>query len=66
MIAQLEKEAEAGVAEKAYCVEEMGKTEAKKSELEDEIEKFDIKIDENAAKSRWTSAAVEHGTGLDE
>lgn len=51
MIAKLEKEAEEDAAEKAYCDEEMGKTEAKKSELEDEIEKLNTKIDENAAKS---------------
>merc|ERR1719498_963668 len=34
MIAKLEKEAEAEATEKAYCDEEMSKTEAKKSELE--------------------------------
>jgi len=51
MIAKLEKEAEADAAEKAYCDEEMGKTEAKKSDLEDEVEKLNTKIDENAAKS---------------
>lgn len=51
MIAKLEKEAEADAAEKAYCDEEMGKTEAKKSDLEDDIEKLNTKIDENAAKS---------------
>lgn len=51
MIAKLEKEAEADAAEKAYCDEEMGKTEAKKSDLEDDVEKLNTKIDENAAKS---------------
>merc|ERR1719199_2423182 len=34
MIAKLEKEAEAEATEKAYCDEEMSKTEAKKGELE--------------------------------
>merc|ERR1719262_847250 len=34
MIAKLEKEAEADATEKAYCDEEMAKTEAKKAELE--------------------------------
>merc|ERR1719498_2349006 len=34
MIAKLQKEAEAEASEKAYCDEEMSKTEAKKSELE--------------------------------
>jgi DNA repair exonuclease SbcCD ATPase subunit len=51
MIAKLEKEAEEDAAEKAYCDEEMSKTEAKKTELEDDIEKLSTKIDENAAKS---------------
>jgi len=51
MIAKLEKEAEEDAAEKAYCDEEMGKTEAKKSDLEDDIEKLTTSIDENAAKS---------------
>jgi len=51
MIAKLEKEAEADAAEKAYCDEEMAKTEAKKSELEDEIEKLTTKIDQAASKS---------------
>ena len=36
MIAKLEKEAEEDAAEKAYCEEEMAKTEAKKQELDDE------------------------------
>ena len=37
MIAKLEKEAEEDAAEKAYCDEEMAKTEARKQELDDEI-----------------------------
>jgi len=51
MIAKLEKEAEEDAAEKAYCDEEMAKTEAKKSELESEIEKLSTKIEQDAAKS---------------
>jgi len=51
MIAKLEKEAEDDAAEKAYCDEEMAKTEAKKQELDDEIAKLTSKIDQNAAKS---------------
>ena len=51
MIAKLEKEAEEDAAEKAYCDEEMAKTEAKKQELDDEIAKLTSKIDQNAAKS---------------
>merc|ERR1719182_1308886 len=48
---QLTKEAEEDAAEKAYCDEEMAKTEAKKQELDDEIAKLTSKIDQNAAKS---------------
>merc|ERR1719468_866852 len=51
MIAKLEQEAEEDATEKAYCDEEMAKTEAKKQELDDEIEKLTSKIDQNAAKS---------------
>jgi chromosome segregation ATPase len=51
MIAKLEKEAEEDAAEKAYCDEEMAKTEAKKQELDDEIAKLTSKIDKAAAKS---------------
>merc|ERR1740121_3100251 len=41
MIAKLESEAE----EKAYCDEQMSKTEAKKSELEEDVSKMTAKID---------------------
>merc|ERR1719158_2263814 len=51
MIAKLEKEAEAEATEKAYCDEEMSKTEAKKGELEGVITKLTSKIDLAAAKS---------------
>merc|ERR1719498_1876013 len=51
MIAKLEKEAEAEATEKAYCDEEMSKTEAKKTELEGVITKLTSKIDLAAAKS---------------
>merc|ERR1719162_798778 len=51
MIAKLEQEAEEDATEKAYCDEEMAKTEAKKQELDDEIAKLTSKIDQNAAKS---------------
>merc|ERR1719265_653281 len=51
MIAKLEKEAESEATEKAYCDEEMAKTEAKKSELEGAITKLTSKIDLSAAKS---------------
>merc|ERR1719426_548109 len=51
MIAKLEKEAEAEATEKAYCDEEMSKTEAKKGELEGVITKLTSKIDLASAKS---------------
>jgi len=51
MITKLEKEAEDEATEKAYCDEEMAKTETKKSELDDDLSKLTTKIDQNAAKS---------------
>jgi chromosome segregation ATPase len=51
MIAKLEAEAEAAATEKAYCDEQMAKTEAKKSELEDDIAKLTAKIDTKSAAS---------------
>merc|ERR1719361_2974908 len=51
MIAKLEKEAQADATEKAYCDEEMFKTEAKKSDLQDTVAKLTAKIDKNAATS---------------
>jgi chromosome segregation ATPase len=51
MIAKLEAEAKAEATEKAYCDEEMSKTESKKSELEGVISKLTSKIDIAAAKS---------------
>merc|ERR1719240_380304 len=51
MITKLTKEAEAEATEKAYCDEQMAKTEAKKADLEDTIAKLTNKIDRNAARS---------------
>merc|ERR1719329_621283 len=51
MITNLEKEAEAEATEKAYCDEQMAKTEAKKAELEDDIAKLTSSIDQAAARS---------------
>merc|ERR1719281_1919569 len=58
MIAKLEAEAEAEATEKAYCDEEMSKTEAKKSELEGVITKLTSKIELAAAKSAELKAEV--------
>jgi len=51
MIVKLEQEAEAEATEKAYCDEEMAKTEAKKAELDDDIAKLTSKIDKAASRS---------------
>ena len=50
MIAKSGKEAEEDAAEKAYCIEEMAKTEAKKSELGDDIEKSTTTIEQIVSK----------------
>jgi len=51
MIIKLEKEAESEASEKAYCDEQLAKTEAKKSDLESDISRLTAKIDKAAAKS---------------
>jgi hypothetical protein len=51
MITKLESEAKSEATEKAYCDEEMSKTEAKKSELEGVVSRLTSKIDLSAAKS---------------
>jgi len=51
MIEKLEKEAEAEATEKAYCDEQMAKTEAKKADLEEVIAKLTNKIEKNTAHS---------------
>merc|ERR1719238_745089 len=51
MIAKLEAEAEAEATEKAYCDEQMAKTEAKKQDLDALIAKLTNKIDTSAARS---------------
>jgi chromosome segregation ATPase len=51
MIAKLEKEAEEDAEEKAYCDEEMKKTEAKKAELEEDLAKVTSKLEQAAANS---------------
>merc|ERR1711865_860179 len=51
MISKLESEAKSEATEKAYCDEELAKTEAKKSELDSVITRLTSKIDLAAAKS---------------
>jgi len=58
MITKLTKEAEAEASEKAYCDEQMAKTEAKKQELDAGIAKLTNKIDQNAARSNGLKEEV--------
>jgi len=58
MIAKLEKEAEGDATEKAYCDEEMAKTQSKKEELDSDIEALTTKIDRAASKSAGLKADV--------
>jgi len=51
LITRLENESQADATEKAYCDEQMAKTEAKKSELQSAIAKLTSKLDQAAAKS---------------
>merc|ERR1712060_114055 len=53
-----EKEAGAEATEKAYCDEQIAKTEAKKSDLEEDIAKMTSRIDQAAAKSAHLKAQV--------
>merc|ERR1719235_2815877 len=58
MIAKLEKEAEEDANEKAFCDEEMAKTEAKKQDLESTVEALTSKIDRAAATSAKRKSQV--------
>jgi len=51
MISKLEAEADAEATEKAYCDEQLAKTKAKKEELDDDIAKLTVKIDQASSKS---------------
>jgi len=51
MISKLEAEADAQATEKAYCDEQLAKTKAKKEELDDDIAKLSVKIDQASSKS---------------
>merc|ERR550534_256047 len=58
MIAKLEKEAEEEATEKAYCDDEMTKTEMKRGELMDAIAKLSAKRDQATSKSVLLSADI--------
>merc|ERR1719223_489137 len=51
MISKLEDQMGSEAQEKAYCDEEMSKTEAKKADLEGTVKKLTNKIDKDSAKS---------------
>merc|ERR1711972_37972 len=58
LISKLEREAGSEATEKAYCDEQIAKTEAKKGELDDDIEKMTSRIDQAAARSAQLKAQV--------
>merc|ERR1719410_1398339 len=58
MISKLEAEAHAEASEKAYCDEQIAKTEQKQTELEDDIAKLTSKIDQASAASAALKAEV--------
>lgn len=58
MLKKLEKQLGDEMQEKAYCDQEMGKTEAKKADLETGVSKLTNKIDKSAAKSADLKAQV--------
>merc|ERR1719215_2252609 len=51
MISKLEAEADAEATEKAWCDEQISKTEEKKTDLESDIAKLNAKIDVESSKS---------------
>merc|ERR1719413_131326 len=51
MISKLERQQGAEASEKAYCDEQIAKTEAQKGELEEDVAKMTSRIDQAAAKS---------------
>merc|ERR1719436_677459 len=58
LIVKLEAAAGAEATEKAYCDEQMAKTEAKQTELEDDVAKLTAKIDQASAASASLKAEV--------
>merc|ERR1719210_2476662 len=58
LIIKLEAEAGAEAQEKAYCDEQMAKTEARQTELEDDVAKLTSKIDQASAASAGLKADV--------
>jgi hypothetical protein len=63
MIMKLEAEAQAAATEKAWCDEQMAKTEEKKQELDEDIAKLTTKIDQATARSTQLKAEVKELQG---
>jgi len=63
MIAKLEGEAGADATEKAYCDEQIAKTSAKKSDLDDDVSKMSSKIDQASAKSAQLKEEIQELEG---
>jgi len=59
MISKLEAQAGAEATEKAYCDEQLAKTEAKKSELEEDIAKMTSRVDQATARSAQLTAEIQ-------
>merc|ERR1719356_899913 len=58
LIARLEKEADDAAEEKAYCDDQMAKTEEKKAELDEDLSKLTAKMDKAAATSAGLKGEV--------
>jgi SMC interacting uncharacterized protein involved in chromosome segregation len=58
LIAKLQAEAGSEATEKAYCDEQMAKTEEKKGELESDISKLTAKLDQSISKSAGLKSEV--------
>merc|ERR1719478_812812 len=58
MIEKLEDEAAADASHKAYCDKELSESNAKKSDLEDEVAKLTAKIDSMSARSATLKSEV--------
>jgi len=63
MIAKLQEEGQAEASEKAYCDEQMAKTEVKKEELDDDLAKLTVKIDQANSKSAKLKEEVQELEG---
>merc|ERR1740138_1926441 len=63
MIIKLESEAQAAATEKAWCDEQMAKTETKKQELDEDIAKLTTKLDQATARSTQLKAEVKELQG---